>query len=54
MRYCNTGARDFFKRHGLDWSDFIKNGIDDQVLIETGDAMAIRLVERIKQEVGET
>jgi hypothetical protein len=50
MRYCNSGARDFSRRHDLDWADFVKNGISDQVLIDTGDAMAIGLVEKIKQE----
>lgn len=50
MRYCNSGAREFFERHDLDWSEFVKNGLPDQVLIDTGDAMAIRLVEKVKQE----
>lgn len=44
-KMCSGGTRAFFKRHGLEWSDFVKNGIDSEVLENTGDAMAIRLVE---------
>ncbi len=43
-KMCARGARAFFNRHGLDWSDFIRNGIDSSVLEATGDAMALRVV----------
>lgn len=42
---CSAGARDFFKRHGFDWRDFLKNGIDAKKLEATGDAMALQVVE---------
>lgn len=42
---CSRGAREFFKRHSLDWSAFIKDGIDAEQLMSTGDAMAIKVVE---------
>ena len=54
MSYCNAGAREFFRRHDLDWAEFVKNGVPDHVLVATGDAMAIRLVEKVKQEAGGT
>lgn len=44
-RMCSSGARDFFKRHQLDWSAFIKEGVEEEDLLNTGDAMAKRLVE---------
>jgi hypothetical protein len=44
-KMCSGGARDFFIKHDLDWKDFLANGIDAQKLIETGDAMALRVVE---------
>lgn len=44
-KMCSRGARKFFERHNLDWSDFIKNGIDAEKLLSTGDAMAVRVVE---------
>jgi len=48
MAYCNRGSRPFFERHGLDWGDFVRNGIDAELLIATGDAMALRLVDVAK------
>lgn len=42
---CSKGARAFFLRHGLDWSEFIKNGLDESLILATGDAMAKKVVE---------
>lgn len=50
LRYCNRGARAFFDRHGIDWSGFLASGVPDHVLEATGDAMAMRAVERAQQE----
>lgn len=44
-KMCSRGARDFFKRHGLDWSTFLKSGLPAEEFLMTGDAMALRLVE---------
>lgn len=44
-KMCSRGARQFFERHGLDWSTFLKEGIDAELLAQTGDAMALRVVE---------
>lgn len=44
-KLCSRGARTFFERHGLDWNDFLKNGIDSRALLNTEDAMAIKVVE---------
>ena len=44
-RLCFQGARPWFRRHGLDWQRFLKEGIPEEELLATGDAMAIRLVE---------
>jgi len=44
-RMCSRGARAFFIRYGLDWDDFLKNGINSEKLEATGDAMAKRVVE---------
>jgi hypothetical protein len=45
LRYCSKGARAFFERQGLSWSDFLANGITEEELLKTGDAMAIKAVE---------
>jgi hypothetical protein len=44
-KMCAKGARDFFLRHNLDWSKFVKHGIDAEQIIATGDAMALKVVE---------
>ncbi len=54
--WCNTKARDFFKRHNLDWYAFRHGGVDEQDFLATGDGLALALVEwaheseRIEQE----
>lgn len=53
MKFCNQGARPFFERHGLDWYDFVQNGIDESILIATGDAMALQVVEYARSVEGE-
>lgn len=45
FKYCNKGAREFFDRHGLDWSEFVRNGLDSEKFVQTGDHMALKLVE---------
>lgn len=35
----------WFKDHGLDWKDFVLNGIEADKLLATGDAQAKRVVE---------
>jgi len=43
--YCNKGMRKFAEKYGLDYPDFVKNGIDSEALLATGDSMAIHIVE---------
>ena len=45
---CSKGTRKFFAEHELDFQDFLKNGIDEHLLLNTNDAMAKRLVEVAK------
>jgi hypothetical protein len=49
MKYCNPGARLWFKRYGLDWNVFRKEGLPASVLEQTGDAMAIRLCDEVRR-----
>lgn len=44
-RMCAKGTRAFFITHRFDFQDFLKNGIDEDKLIATGDAMAKQVVE---------
>ncbi len=50
LGYCSSGLRAFFKRHGLDWSTFVREGLPAPVIESTGDAMATRAAQRARQE----
>ena len=43
-KLCFAGARPWFRRHGLDWQDFLANGIDAERLAATGDALVLRVI----------
>jgi len=43
--YCSNGTRAFFAKYNLDYSDFLKNGIDEQKLLDLNDSMANKVVE---------
>lgn len=47
--FCRSGARDWFKRHGLDWQDFVRNGIPATTLEATGDGLALAVVAWARQ-----
>jgi len=42
--FCGRGTRAWAVAHGLDWAAFVREGIDADVLIATGDALALRVV----------
>lgn len=42
--FCRAGARQWCVRHGVDWDDFARNGIDAEMLVATGDGFALALV----------
>lgn len=42
--YCSNGTRAFFAKYQLDYSDFLKNGIDESKLTALNDSMANRVV----------
>lgn len=46
--YCNRGARAWFARAGLDWARFVADGLPAAELEATGDAMALRLIEHVR------
>lgn len=47
--FCMKGARAFFIRYGLNWQQFLQAGLPEEELLQTGDALAIALVEWAKQ-----
>jgi hypothetical protein len=50
---CRRGVRTWCAAQGIDWLDFVANGIDAEVLTATGDAMALRLVQWAEQREAE-
>jgi len=44
-KMCSRGARDFFRRHDLDWEAFLREGVPAEQLLATGDEMARQVVE---------
>jgi arsenate reductase-like glutaredoxin family protein len=48
--YCASGARAWFQRHGIDYPDFLKNGIDAERILAIGDHLGSVVVECAKRE----
>lgn len=48
LGYCIKGIKEFCHRHSIDFRNFVKHGIDEEELIKTGDAMAVKVVERAR------
>lgn len=44
-QFCSRGGRTWFKQHGLDWSKFLREGLDEDEFRKTGDALALKLIE---------
>lgn len=49
VNYCAIGTRLWFRRLGLDWLGFLTQGLSSEEIEATGDAMAIALVDKIRQ-----
>lgn len=47
--FCSRGARAWFKRHGMDYIDFVRNGIAEEKLLATGCGFAHALVEHARR-----
>ena len=45
-RHCAWGLREFWRNHGLDFADFLLNGIRADRLLSTGDPRAVAAVKR--------
>lgn len=45
VHMCSRGTREWFERHNLDWSDFLKNGVPVEILDAIGDPMGIAVAE---------
>lgn len=50
-KLCAGGARRWFQAHGLDWSDFLENGILASILGQWGDPLADRAIAEATKDV---
>lgn len=44
IKFCSPGVRRWFNSQGLDFKDFLRNGIAEEKLLATGDALALEVV----------
>lgn len=42
--FCRSGARNWFRSHGIDWRSFVQDGVSAETLEATGDGLALALV----------
>jgi hypothetical protein len=47
---CVTGWKGFCTLHGFSWEKIVKDGISEEELLRTGDAMAEEAIKLIKEE----
>lgn len=43
--FCAAGVEAFFMREGLDYLHFVRHGIDAQILLDTGSALARKCID---------
>ena len=48
--YCSKGARQFAARHNLSYEDFLKNGIDIEILRALDDDMALAVIREVEKD----
>jgi hypothetical protein len=46
--HCASGIRRWFEAHDLDFRDFLKNGIEEETLRQTGDGQVLMALDQIK------
>ena len=53
LGYCMKSVRPWFESHGLDFRDFVKNGIDAETLMKTNDELAFRAIDEAKRRLAD-
>lgn len=44
IEFCNKGARQFCVRHGIDWSAFMRDGVDAKTVSHVDDEMLKQVI----------
>jgi len=50
LKYCVRGCKTFCEKYNIDFKKFVKEGVDAEEFLKTGDAMALKLVEHVKKQ----
>lgn len=50
LGYCVAGQKRWFQANGMDFTDFLKNGISTDEFLEQGDGLARKAVDRLIAE----
>lgn len=46
--FCMKGVREFYKIHGLSFTELVKEGTDIKLLEDTNDLLALKVVNKVK------
>lgn len=49
-KLCTRGGRAWSARHGISWTDFLRDGIEADRLRAVGDALAMRVIAEAEKE----
>lgn len=49
-KLCTRGARAWFEKHNINWTEFLSKGVPANVLLATGDSLAKRVVDQAESE----
>lgn len=49
-KLCSAGARQWFDKHDLSWTDFLHDGLPVEVVEATGCAIALRVTAIAREE----
>lgn len=52
--FCVEGGKMFFEKYGLDWSDFVRQGISSDILEPLDDAVANKIIKVARERQQKT
>ena len=53
LAFCSSGARLWFARHHLDWTQFLLHGLPADAFEAIGDAFALEIIAQARKRVAD-
>lgn len=53
LNYCSRAARDWFKTHNLNYTEFLQQGIEVTIIESKGDAIGLQVAQVAREEAAE-